>query len=99
MSRALYLGDEAHAAAWRLAGIDVCVVGADTDIPAVFAVACTQADLLLLSAACAARVPSVQLEQARRALAPLLMLLPDSAALAGESELALRVRSQLGMEP
>jgi len=98
VSRALYIGDEAHAAAWRLAGIDVIIVDADTDLAAVFAAACTQADLLLLSAACAARVPGVQLEQARRALAPLLLLLPAADALPGESELALRVRGQLGME-
>lgn len=99
MSRALYIGDEVHAAAWRLAGIDVCIAAADSDIEQLFAAACLDADLLLLSPASAARVPAARLDQARRALTPLLLVLPGSAAPGGESELGQRVRSLLGMEP
>ena len=99
MSRALYIGDEAHAAAWRLAGIEVRVAAADIDIDGLFAAACVDADLLLIASASAARVSAVRLESARRALTPLLLILPGHAAPAGESELAQRVRNQLGMEP
>lgn len=98
MGGALYIGDETHAAAWRLAGVEARIAAADTDVGELFAAACADADLLLISAACAARVPAARLDQARRALTPLLLVLPDPAALDGASELALRVRRQLGME-
>lgn len=98
MSRALYIGDEAHAAAWRLTGIDVCVATPDADIDALFASACTDADLLLISKSSAARVGAQRLEQARRAMRPLLLVLPGPGASGSGSELAQRVRSQLGME-
>lgn len=98
MSRALYIGDETHAAGWRLAGIEVRVVAADSDIDALFASACADADLLLMSAASAARLSAARLNLAQRALSPLLLVLPATSASVGSSELAQRVRSQLGME-
>lgn len=98
MSRALYLGDEAHAAAWRLAGVEVRIAAADADIDAQFAAACADADLLLLSAASAARVSCARLQQARRALTPLLLVLPGPAGGGDGADLAQRVRRQLGME-
>lgn len=98
MGGALYIGDEVHAAAWRLTGIDVRIAAADTDMAQLFAAASADAELLLMSPASAARVPAAQLELARRALTPLLLVLPGRAASAGESELVQRVRAQLGME-
>ncbi len=98
MGGAVYIGDDAHAAAWRLVGIDARIAASGDDIGAMFADAGAGADLVLLSAASAARLPQATLEQAQRATAPLLLVLPSAEALNSRSELALRVRRQLGME-
>jgi vacuolar-type H+-ATPase subunit F/Vma7 len=97
MGGAVYIGDEAHAAAWRLAGVDARIAAAGA-IDTMFAEACASADLVLLSAASAAHLPQTTLDQARRATAPLLLVLPGVAVSNTRSELALRVRRQLGMD-
>jgi vacuolar-type H+-ATPase subunit F/Vma7 len=98
MGGAVYIGDEAHAAGWRLAGIEARSA-ADGDIGPLLVAACASADLVLLSAASAARLPPDALDRVRRAPSPLLLVLPDAAAADESSELAQRVRRQLGMEP
>lgn len=98
MGGAIYIGDETHAAAWRLTGIGVRIATADSDIGQLLTAACSDADLVLLSPASAARVPAAWLDQARRALMPLLLVLPGIATADAGPELVQRVRSQLGME-
>lgn len=98
MGGAIYIGDETHAAAWRLTGIDVRIAAAGSDIGRLFSTACRQADLVLVSPSCAARIPAALLDQARRALTPLLLVLPAIASADAGPELVQRVRSQLGME-
>lgn len=97
MRRVVYIGDEAHAAAWRLTGTDVRIVGRDDDILAQFD-SSQDAALVLLSEGCAARLPAPTLERARRASAPLLLTLPGRTTLRAAAELATRVRRLLGME-
>ena len=67
------------------------------DIDALFASACADADLLLISAASAARLSPARLNQAQRALSPLLLVLPGTDASLGGSELAQRVRERLAL--
>ncbi len=94
MSRARYLGDEAHAAAWRLAGIDTRIVADSAQSATAFAEARGEADLVLLAQA---QEPALGPSD-RRALAPLMLVLPDAATRALPSELAQRVRGMLGMD-
>jgi vacuolar-type H+-ATPase subunit F/Vma7 len=98
MATAVYIGDEAHAAAWRLAGVETCTADGDTDVAGLLKEHGTKAKLVLLSEASAARLPVAMLEQARRALSPLLLVLPCAATLDAGSDLARSVRRQLGME-
>jgi vacuolar-type H+-ATPase subunit F/Vma7 len=94
----VYIGDEAHAAAWRLVGVDAGVADGNTDVGRWFEALASDTRLVLLSEATAARLPVSMLEPARRALTPLLLVLPSAAALDAGSELARSVRRQLGME-
>lgn len=99
MAGAVYIGDEANAAAWRLTGLQVRIAAAGTDIAGLFAEVRGHASFVLLSRSSAARLPAAILEQAQRAPTPLLLVLPDAASLAAGSALARSVRRQLGMEP
>lgn len=94
MSRARYLGDEAHAAAWRLAGIDTRVAEGLAQAAAALGKARQAADLVLLAQA---HEPALG-PSYRRALAPLVLTLPDAATREQPSELAQRVRKLLGMD-
>lgn len=94
MSRARYLGDEAHAAAWRLAGIDTRIVADPARAAVALGEARQAADLVLLAQA---HEPALG-PSYRRALAPLVLTLPDAATQEKPSELAQRVRKLLGMD-
>ena len=95
MSRARYLGDEAHAAAWRLTGIGAQVVADPAQTATAVEEARRQTDLLLLAPV---HVPALAASD-RRALAPLALALPDASTRAQPAELAQRVRKLLGMDP
>lgn len=94
MSRARYIGDEAHAAAWRLAGIETATVADRESVASVLDEARRSADLVLLAPALQ---PALTVGD-RRTLAPLVLALPDMATRAQPSELAQRVRRLLGMD-
>ena len=92
-----YIGDEATAAGYRLAGASVIVPPPGIEARAL-ASARASASLVLISADVAARIPPRELAAARAALAPLTLVVPD---LRGEMEmpdLATRLRAQLGLE-
>ncbi len=99
MVTAVYIGDEAHAAAWRLAGVDTRIAEADADILQLLEELGAEVALVLLSEASAKRLPAATLERAQRALTPLLLVLPSAGTRDAGSELARSVRRQLGMEP
>ncbi len=80
MSSIIYLGSEAEAAGFRLAGIEARAVAAGSEA-AEFARALTEATLLLIDGRCAARLPAARLADARAAAQPLVLVLDgaDSA--------------------
>lgn len=77
MGAIIYLGSEAEAAGFRLAGIEARAVAAGSEA-AEFARALDEAALLLLGARCAARLPPARLADACAAAKPLLMVLDDA---------------------
>lgn len=77
MNALIYLGDEATAAGFRLAGVDARTA-TPGDEASQFAQACREAAVLLLGERCAARLPTRVLAAARAAPQPLLLVLDDS---------------------
>lgn len=97
MSAPIYLGDEVGAAGYRLAGARVATPQAGEGAAAL-AQACTQAPLVLLSAAMAAGIGARQLRAALSALSPLVLIVPDLQAEVPLPDLAARLHAQLGLE-
>jgi vacuolar-type H+-ATPase subunit F/Vma7 len=97
MSAPCYIGDEASAAGFRLAGAQVLVprVGEEA---AALAAARIGAALILVSAETAARIPADLLEQAHAALTPLTLIVPDLFERIPVPDLAARLRRELGLE-
>ncbi len=93
MSRIAYLGEEARAAGWRLAGVDVALGSTGPD-----AASAAGATLTLWSAAAGARIDEAALSAARRNPDALLLVLPALDAAPGPSPLGRRIQSLLGME-
>jgi vacuolar-type H+-ATPase subunit F/Vma7 len=97
MAAPVYLGDEASAAGYRLAGARVEVPAAGAE-GAALAAARAQAPLVLVSAAVAARIAERELRAALAALAPLTVIVPDLTGAAEVPDVAARMRHQLGLE-
>lgn len=95
--RARYIGDEVTAAAYRLAGLDVRVVGPEA-AAAEFALALREAPpLVLLGAAASAAIPPAQLDAAMQAFAPPVLIVADAALTQDAADLGDRVRGALGI--
>jgi vacuolar-type H+-ATPase subunit F/Vma7 len=97
MTAPRYIGDEASAAGFRLAGARVRVPS-EGEEAAAFAAARADADLVLVSAAIAARLRGSIVEGAQAALAPLTLVVPDLRGEASVPDLAARLRHELGLE-
>lgn len=97
MQAPIYLGDEASAAGFRLAGARVRVP-APGEEAAALAQARAEAPLVLLGAALAARIPESALRTAQAATAPLLLVVDDVTGGSAATDLPQRLRAQLGME-
>ena len=97
MAQPAYLGDEASAAGYRLAGALVRTPGAGEEAAAL-AWARSQAPLVLVSAAVAAGIGEALLREALSALAPLVLVVPDLQGAVPLPDLAARLRGQLGLE-
>lgn len=91
----IFIGDEVTAAGYRLAGLRTHSPGAD-ELPDVFHTACHETDLLLLTAEYARWLPAAELQQALRALSPLLLIVPDIRRRVPTRDLAIRIRTLLG---
>jgi vacuolar-type H+-ATPase subunit F/Vma7 len=98
MRAPIYLGDEVTAAGYRLAGAHVRVPVAG-EATVAFDEARAQSQVVLVSAAVAAKVDPVMLRSALMALAPLVLIVPDAQGEVPLPDLAARLRGQLGMEP
>ena len=97
MSTLYYIGDEASAAGFRLAGASIIVPREGEEVAALQA-ARADAALVLLSAALAARLPPTLLRAARAALAPLTLVVPDLRDGTRPPDTAARLRRELGLE-
>ena len=93
---AIFLGDETSAAAYRLAGVDARTVAAGEEAPAL-AAARGAAQLVLVAASVASRVPAPALRAAGAAGAPLVAVVPDLGGEGSLPDLATRLRRQLGL--
>ena len=92
-----YIGDEVSAAGFRLAGARVIVPSAGDETRAL-ASARESAALILIAADVAARIATRDLASAQAALAPLALIVPDLKEEIPLTDLATRLRRQLGLE-
>jgi len=97
MALAAYVGDEASAAGFRLAGVTV-IVPSPGEEAAALAEARSRASLVLISAATAARIAARDIEAAQAALAPLTLVVPDLRGAVPLPDPGQRLRRQLGLE-
>jgi vacuolar-type H+-ATPase subunit F/Vma7 len=94
---AIYLGDEATAAGFRLAGVAALAVADD---PAgAFRRACREASLVIVSASVAASLPEAVLARARAAPSLLVSVIPDLNGEAAVPDVAARIYAELGLDP
>ena len=99
MARIFYIGDEATAAGYRLAGAEVRVPS-EVDAAETFRRACEPGtDLVLLSAETAALLPRAELEVALLGERPLVVIVPDVHGRHLAPDVARDVRLALGIEP
>lgn len=98
MAHIVYVGDEATAAGFRLAGL-ATVTPDPGDAAAVLRRATEEgAELILISGALAAHLPLAELETALLREAPLLAIAPDVHGRGAPPDLAHEVRGALGIE-
>lgn len=96
MPQTVYIGDEASAAGFRLAGARVYT-------PAVAALRETlrsaedEASLILLSARLAQLLPAAELQRLQAGIRPMLLVVPDISGDTPLPDLATRLRRELGM--
>jgi len=99
VARVWYIGDEATAAGYRLAGADVRVPAMEEG-PDVFRRARdAEAELILLSAALVPALPPDELESALLGEVPLVAIVPDAHGRHAPPDVAREVRLALGIEP
>ena len=99
MTRVHYIGDEATAAGYRLAGADVRVPSGDEVVDAFRRARESDAELILLSAQLAATLPAAELEAAVLGSRPLVAIVPDVHGRYAAPDVARDVRLALGIEP
>jgi vacuolar-type H+-ATPase subunit F/Vma7 len=97
MASLVFLGDAVAAAGWRLAGVDARAVDAG-DEAAALGRALGQAQLVILSADTAARIPEPQLRAALRRLSPVTVVVPDLREAVPYPDVSARMKRQLGIE-
>ncbi len=98
MDALVFIGDELSAAGFRLAGAVVHTPepGAEGRI---FSVALREAQLIVISAGQAARIPPKFLHRAITGGRPPVVVIPDARARVRPPDLAARLRRQLGIAP
>jgi vacuolar-type H+-ATPase subunit F/Vma7 len=92
----IFIGDELSALGYRRAGARVIVPG--DDLLEAFERACGEAPVVVITAELAARLPARRLGQARLALQPVVLVVPDVQNRSPMPDAGERVRRQLGME-
>ena len=99
MARVYYIGDEATAAGYRLAGAEVRIPTAENATEVFRRARDADTDLILLSAEFAGALPSAELEVAVLGERPLLAIVPDAYGRHAPPDVAREVRLALGIEP
>jgi vacuolar-type H+-ATPase subunit F/Vma7 len=92
----LYIGDEVTAAGFRLAGVPVRVPGRQAPAE-VLRRALDEADLILISAETAQRIPPAERDGLLSSISPAVVVLPDLRGTATMPDVDTRVRRQLGV--
>ncbi len=98
MSAPIFIGDETSACAYRLAGIEVRMP-APSEITATLQRACSDADLVLITAQYAQQLLPDKLAQMQARTRPLLIVVPDVRGQVSVPDFASTLRRQLGVEP
>jgi vacuolar-type H+-ATPase subunit F/Vma7 len=98
MARVIYLGDEATATGFRLAGVDARVASAGEAAAMLRQAFSESPDCVLLDGTLVEYVPPVELERALVALAPLFAVIPDVRGRGTPPSLARTVRNALGID-
>jgi vacuolar-type H+-ATPase subunit F/Vma7 len=93
----IYIGDELTAAGFRLAGAQILLPAAGEEAASLTR-AQRDAQLILVSADVAARIPREFLGAALAALAPLTLVVPDLLGRQPVPDRAQRLRRRMGME-
>jgi vacuolar-type H+-ATPase subunit F/Vma7 len=97
MGAIVFIGDELTAAGFRLTGVETVVPNPEKTAAAL-AEARDEADLVIITAEAAERVPADVLETSLAAQAPVVAVIPDVLARAEPPDLARRLRGALGIE-
>jgi vacuolar-type H+-ATPase subunit F/Vma7 len=97
MSIPIFIGDEISASAYRLAGIEVRTP-APNELTITLEQACSETDLVLITAQYAQALRADKLAQMQARLLPLLLVMPDVREQVPVPDFAEALRSQLGVE-
>ena len=97
MTIPVFIGDEVTASAWRLIGARTIIVD-DDDVAGVFDRALAGAELVLITAPCAATLEGDRLDKAVRRARPLVLVVPDAAGRLAPPDLDVAIDRVLGIE-
>lgn len=96
MFRTVFIGDRVSAAGFRLGGASVEVPAPGSEEEA-FANALEGADLVIITAQLAGRLPPGRLAAAQAGHAPLVLVVEDARGICQPPDIAATLRRQLGM--
>jgi vacuolar-type H+-ATPase subunit F/Vma7 len=99
MARVWYIGDEATAAGYRLAGAERRIPAAGETAEVYRRAVADGAELILLSAERAQEIDATELDAALHAVRPLTAIVPDASGHHAPPDVAREVRIALGIEP
>ena len=98
MARVYYIGDEATAAGYRLAGAEVRVPTTENATETLRQAFSERPDCVLFDGTLVDYVPAAELEHALIALSPLFAVIPDVRGKGAPPNLARTVRNALGID-
>jgi len=98
VAQVVYIGGEATAAGFRLAGVDARIAAAGDAAAMLRQAFAEHPDCVLLDGTLVDYVPAVELERALLALSPLFAVVPDIRGRGKPPDLARTVRNALGID-
>ena len=96
MQRPVYFGDEASAAGYRLAGVDVFTPDC-SELPGALQAASREASFVMISARLIQCLSDAELEQLLSSASPPVMVVPDVSGNVALPDLATSLRRGLGL--